>query len=395
MDDRSQDKIEIIQAMRGVAALLVVMWHASRYFDPYGTGWAGPVFRPGANLGVDLFFLISGFIMVVTTRSCDGSGAYAIRFMIKRFARVWPPYFVATLLFIALIPWRLASHVTPDGLWLLLQGVFFIPVTGIGAPGGFAFPPLPIGWTLNYEMYFYAFFAVSLAFGRARWVAFTAWILITLIALPHLLAPGGKLSILPSTSYGLHGYVGLITNPIILLFAAGCLIGVVHQSPLKFRNTFFLKLAMLVVASTVVLQYCSDFHTEHGISQWGLTLVPLLLIFSLASKTVTMALPRSVTYLGTISFSLYLFHPLAQEGFDYLVVYGGHGRPSGFLPFFVTTAACAALAALSYRYLELGLAGIVRDILMRAIRMTRPAPAAGKLVARATDARVGDAAGLP
>ncbi len=372
MDDRSRGKIDVIQGMRGIAALLVVMWHGSRYFGPYGTGWAGRVFQPGASLGVSLFFLISGFIMVVTTKGCDGSLVYAIRFMIKRFARVWPPYFIATLLFVILIPSRLALYRAPDALWRLLQGLSFIPAARppTEAPV-FAFPPLPVGWTLNYEMYFYAFFAVSLAFGRARWVAFTTWIFISMVVVPDFLGSGTGLSLLPSTSYGLQGYIGLVSNPIILLFATGCLIGVIYQSRLIIRNTFALNMAMLVAIVMVVVQYGTGFRVELGISQWGLSLIPLLLIFSIASKTIPVSAPF-VTYLGGISFSLYIVHPLVQEGFDHLALQAGLRAPAGLAAFLITTTASIAVAVLSHRYLELRLSGAVCDVLMRVTRIGSP-----------------------
>jgi exopolysaccharide production protein ExoZ len=365
MDDRSRGKIDAIQGMRGIAALLVVLWHGSRYFGPYGTGWAGRVFQPGASLGVSLFFLISGFIMVVTTKECDGSLVYAIRFIIKRFARVWPPYCIATLLFVFLIPSRLALYRAPDGPWQLLHGLSFIPAGGTATDAPiFAFPSLPVGWTLNYEMYFYAFFAVSLAFGRARWVAFTTWIFISLVVVPHFLGSGTGFSLLPSTSYGLQGYIGLVANPIILLFATGCLIGVIYQSRLIIRNMFSLKMAMLVATVMVVVQYGTGFRGEPGISQWGLTLIPLLLVFSIASKTIP-ASPPLVTYLGGISYSLYIFHPLVQEGFDHLALQAGLRAPAGLAAFLITTALSLAVAVLSHRYLELWLSAAVRDLLMR------------------------------
>src|SRR5580698_6702501 len=72
MSEHSSAKIDAIQAMRGIAALVVVCWHASRYFAPYGSGWSGGLLSPGGPMGVDLFFLISGFIMVVTTRTSEG-----------------------------------------------------------------------------------------------------------------------------------------------------------------------------------------------------------------------------------------------------------------------------------------------------------------------------------
>jgi exopolysaccharide production protein ExoZ len=184
------------------------------------------------------------------------------------------PYFIATLLFVILIPGRLAPYRAPDGPWRLLQGLSFIPAAVTPTEAlVFACPPLPVGWTLNYEMYFYAFFAVSLAFGRARWVAFTTWIFISLVVMPHFIGSGTGLSLLPSASYGLQGYIGLVANPIILLFATGCLIGLIYQSLIIIRSTVTLHLAMLVAILMVVLQYATSFRVELGVSQRGPTLI--------------------------------------------------------------------------------------------------------------------------
>jgi peptidoglycan/LPS O-acetylase OafA/YrhL len=319
--------------------------------------------------------------MVVTTRSCDGSWAYAIRFLIRRFARIWPVYVVATALFI-LLPHRLASLQTPGAIWHLILGVFFIPATpGDIGPPMLAFPALPVGWTLNYEMYFYAFFGLSLLFGRVRWVAFAAWLALTLVGLPLAVAPGNSLSLNPSTSYGLHGYAGLIVNPIILLFAAGCVVGLIYPSRFSFRSAWVNLGAMAVTLAAVVLQYAKAVRIEHGVLQWGLTLVPLLLVFTIASKRFPPPLPRPAIYLGEISFSLYLVHPFVQEGLDVLAVRAGWAAPSGFVPFMVSTAACVGVAALSHRWLELSLAGMVRDVLLRATRLQRPVPVAANLAA--------------
>lgn len=80
--------IDSVQAHRGIAALAVVLWHASRYLGPYGSGIGGTLFAPGAAMGVDLFFLISGFIMFHTTRHGDGSWRDVADFAIKRDAHL-------------------------------------------------------------------------------------------------------------------------------------------------------------------------------------------------------------------------------------------------------------------------------------------------------------------
>lgn len=361
----SSEKVEIVQALRGVAALLVVFWHASRYFGPYGTGWAAEVFQPGAWLGVDLFFAISGFIMVLTTGRSDGTVQYAANFMVKRITRIWPPYAVATLLFIILIPYHRGVLGDASGWSRLLHSLLFIPRSAAGevAPV-FDYPLLPVGWSLNYEMYFYTAFGFSLLFGRARWVALMGLLGIPLFLLPLGLGSDHALSIDPSTNYGVDGILGLMSNPLILLFAGGCIIGLVYRSSFAVSSSFWLGIVMWLSVTLAIWQHGAWFRVGHGLTRSGLSAIPLLFVFCIASKTMPLKIPRGLIFLGDISFSLYILHPLAQEGFDVVLAAGGIGAPSGWSAFLGTTGLAVAVAAVSHRYLEVRLSAWLRQKLL-------------------------------
>lgn len=348
----SSNKLEVLQAMRGVAALGVVFWHASRYFGPYGTGWAASVFQPGSTMGVDLFFLISGFIMTTITRNSDGSPKYVLRFAVARLARIWPPYLVATFLFVLLLPYRLAETAQPGGLWHLGSSMFFWPRASAGMePPMFDTPILPVGWTLNYEIYFYLVFSVALLFGRRRWVAYTGLLLVTIVGIPVVLAPHAQLSLDPAHVNGLQGFLGLASNPIALLFAAGCLIRLIYDALPMVENAFVLRLSVFFCSALAFYQYSSWFRISHGLTNAGLSLAPAFLAFCVASRAGALRIPGWLVYLGDISYSLYIFHPLAQEGFDQLASL--LGLPPGGVPAFgMTTALSICLAAISHRYLE-------------------------------------------
>ncbi len=90
--------LQVDFALRGLAALAVVATHARFEFQNTAL-WpiVDPWLRPGES-GVDLFFVISGFIMAHTTRGAGGGPPAAASFAIRRIARVWPAYIVATLL---------------------------------------------------------------------------------------------------------------------------------------------------------------------------------------------------------------------------------------------------------------------------------------------------------
>jgi peptidoglycan/LPS O-acetylase OafA/YrhL len=164
-------------------------------------------------------------------------------------------------------------------------------------------------------MYFYLIFAISLLFGRARWMALAGWLVTTLLVVPYLIAPHHAVSIVPSVNYGFRPYLALVTDPLVLMFAAGAAIGTVYQSRIEIKNAFSVNLAVLIAVSLTVFQYVSNYRTDHGISEWGLSLIPLFLIVSFAIKSTDIRVPRALVYLGDISFSLYIFHPLVQEGF--------------------------------------------------------------------------------
>lgn len=117
--------IRSIQYLRALAALAVVCWH---------TGWTR-TFLPAA--GVDVFFVISGFIMVTVTKP----GTTPIAFMTARIRRIVPLYWFVTLL--------LAAATLADWRWVLSSLLFWSDP-----------PVLQPGWSLNYEMMFYLVFAL-------------------------------------------------------------------------------------------------------------------------------------------------------------------------------------------------------------------------------------------
>ena len=144
-----------IQYLRGIAALMVVWHHSSSQIPALNRFFPG---SSGAH-GVDLFFVISGFIMAVTT---TGAGLTPLQFLRRRVVRVVPLYWILTLAMVglALVAPSLfrTLKVTAD---TLVQSLLFIPHFSTSFTDK-AWPLLVPGWTLNYEMYFYVILAVIL-----------------------------------------------------------------------------------------------------------------------------------------------------------------------------------------------------------------------------------------
>ncbi|MBV8536835.1 MAG: acyltransferase, partial [Alphaproteobacteria bacterium] len=149
-----------IQILRGIAALLVVVCHAGVMAgDRFGAVGQHLLLRAGAA-GVDIFFPISGFVMVISSINLAGRPDGWWVFLERRIVRVVPLYWLATtlkLVMIVAVP-SIALHAAVTTTHVL-GSYFFVFVPN---PNGGSMPLVPVGWTLNYEMFFYAVFAAAL-----------------------------------------------------------------------------------------------------------------------------------------------------------------------------------------------------------------------------------------
>lgn len=296
-----------IQSLRGIAALMVVLVHA-RFNLPGETGRAiaQTFFFPGA-MGVDLFFMVSGFIMILTTKESDGTVRYVVAFAIKRIARIWPLYLCVSLITLVL---------SPEAGWLsdwahvkgLIRSLLLIPVN---ADGGLYFGmPVNVSWTLCFEVYFYAVLAVSMLFGRWRWAATMCWFAITLVWYPlhkgyFNLDPFGQ----PAVHWAHMANAAL--NPIVWDFVIGLLAGAIYMAPAwapSARHAQWLYLAIFAAFAWIVMKAIIGAQSPHGITGYGAPLGVMFLALAFLAKSKELASPKWTLWLGDISYSLYLTH---------------------------------------------------------------------------------------
>jgi peptidoglycan/LPS O-acetylase OafA/YrhL len=360
----ARPRIEIVQALRGVAAGLVVLFHFRGALN--GPSWldlGDRLFGNGA-WGVDLFFLISGFIMVQVTADVAGTPRDAARFLLRRWARVWPVYAVATVVFIAVAyeataPEYLGSwhDVAPVG-----KALAFYPVKS-GGPPAFGYPPLFVGWSLVYEIWFYVMFAASLLARRWRWRVLAALFALTLLGVP--LALRGTVSFGVGHDYQLHPVVlGILASPMMWEFAIGVLVGLAYGSrrwriPVEVARP----LALLAIGAAIV-QFASSVGSDHGPFACGLTLVPMFAAVMLLDRERPLRAPRWLVWLGDVSFSLYLVHPIIRYALPRILTALGHAELAAGGAYFLAALWLTVLVAwASHRYLERGLAERVRRAL--------------------------------
>jgi exopolysaccharide production protein ExoZ len=210
-----------VQVLRGIAATLVVWVHAQELVaSDILPHWS----RSFGYGGVDLFFVISGFIMVRTTQDKDTD---ALTFFRKRIFRVAPLYYSATLLVVALsvvVPQLMES--TQPEFDETVKSLLFVPFEK--TPDR-VYPVYYLGWTLNYEMFFYALFGASLFLPRRFRPA-------AIIAAIASLAVAG--SFIGSVSeHGVAAY--FYTRPIMLDFALGVLVAACLHTPSPLSKPLF------------------------------------------------------------------------------------------------------------------------------------------------------------
>ena len=361
------EQLAYIQGLRGIAAAAVVLYHARIFIDGASFLDAGTRLFGSGAAGVDLFFVISGFIMLHTTADVEGSPRAALAFVAKRFARIWPVYAVAfAAMWLLTRPSDSPAFVTT---WSsAAQALAFLPRAPDQAAPCFGYPLLHVGWTLNYEAFFYLLFAVSLLVPR-RWrvVALAAMFAGCLIGLPLLLT--GDVHFDAMVSYGFRGYTCITTSPIIWDFALGVAIALVHRARFTLRDRGVLACLVALTTGAVLWQLLSGYRTGNGPTRWALPLAAMVLALTLYNKRFPIAMPRVLVWLGDISFSLYLFHVMPQM-LPRLIKHqpqlmGGGG-------FFVACLVMGVvLAYLAHRWLERGLSEWVRRALMRWIAPRR------------------------
>jgi len=293
----SHDTIVVIQYLRGVAASLIVIFHAMSMFAvaPY-------LGEPIGSFGVDIFFVISGFIMWTTT--ADGRQGVR-RFWLARITRIVPIYWFFTSLSLAIlsiVP-QTAFHPRDFSPLFLLKSYFFIPT--FNPVTADITPVYTLGWTLNYEMFFYFLFG---------------WCLLvrpTAMRLSCLAAALGGFVALGLLDREQSAMLDTYTDPLVLEFLAGAVLAI--AAPRLQRMPAWLG-AALVVAGCAQFAVTTAINPQPRIVAWGVAAV-LVVAGSLAfERLARQHASRWALLLGDASYSIYLAHPFPQRAWYFVLL---------------------------------------------------------------------------
>jgi hypothetical protein len=318
--DTRAKRLAWLQALRGMAAFMVVMVHnrGALIGSPVGTAIANHLL-PMA-MGVDLFFIISGFLMVLTTRNFDGTSAYVWRFAAKRMARIWPLFAVVSVVAVAVEHQGLRGFRDPSVLLPYLEGLLFVPHNP-AASGIYFQMAVGVAWTLCFECYFYLVFAASMWLERWRYLGMAAWFALTLVAIP-MVRGGYNLGVASQPLVTWSRYANLAVNPIVWDFVFGMLAAWLYDSRLVCRNVKMIH-AMTCLSLVALLAgwHRMGMVNFFGPGGWGAPLAIAFLGVVMLAKIGRLAVPAWSVWLGEISYSLYLVHVYVFEAMQRIVAH--------------------------------------------------------------------------
>jgi len=309
-----------IQYARALAALAVVLAHTGAY-------GSGNAFHIG-SAGVDIFFVISGFVMWTTTASRAQTPA---GFITNRIVRIVPMYWLVTLsLVIAAVCVPALFPRLKIDLGHVVASLLFVPSR---SPfNGELWPVLVQGWTLNYEMFFYAVFALVLFMPRR----------LRLIALSMAFC---GLALSGVFYAGSNPLLLVYTDSVMLEFLAGIFLGVAHERNLlpSWRLGWSLFLAGIALFLTAAFTGA----TSPRIVVWGIPAVCLVSGLVIVEVRRGMWFSRVAATLGDASYSIYLTHGLVISA---LAKAAATLNPVFFVA--ICPVVAAAAGVLSWKYLE-------------------------------------------
>jgi len=289
---KNSNNFEGIQGLRFIAALLVVITH-STFYATERLGAGGDIWARGV-CGVDIFFVISGFVMVASTMRTWGRDDAWKNFALRRLIRIVPMYWLATTAKLStfLISPAAILHSHPTILHIV-SSYLFIPTTN--SEGEYA-PLLGVGWTLDYEMFFYALFALAL-FAKKNVFAYLGAILSVASVASIFCTPG-----LPA--------ITMYANSIVLEFFFGMLIaGLLHKS--NYRLPLWASVSLVLAGGALLFApYHNMPHVGPRVLADGLPAALLVLGVVALEPQLKGRIPRLVILFGDASYVLYLFHPL-------------------------------------------------------------------------------------
>jgi len=280
-----------VQALRALAALAVMVFHLKPYFAiKFGIRDPFPSCLLIGAAGVDVFFVLSGFIITLSSEKLFSRPGSSLEFLARRCIRIIPLYWAISLVL-------LCDLLFMHGLFALdlpaIASFAFIPIP---RSNGLLYPLLVAGWTLNYEMYFYVIFSLAIIFRRNVAIMCVSAFLIATVTLSTVLGH------LPQP-------FAFWSSPLVLEFVAGMILAWAYSSRINLTARVSIPLIGIGLIAFALSLYGLD-RLPRFIA-WGLPATLVVAGTALGPKpNASRTTWKVLILLGDASYSLYLVYPL-------------------------------------------------------------------------------------
>jgi len=286
-ENRHSEQLVSLQCLRGIAATLVLMYHLSASLDEIlGISSLQRFFKHGF-VGVDIFFVLSGFVIFYSTRLDQGFGGVS-NYIKKRATRIYPIYWLTLIPFYVCSGWgplKTSLVHTPSAF----VGTFLLLFNHVSYDG--------VSWTLSFELYFYLLYLPCVITRRLFFVPLSVFLI-----------AGVRLIMIPP-AFDNHGIADFLFSNLTLEFAFGLLAGWLFQRQQRLHYSPYLH---LICISVCWLYFASRLELQRTL---GFGTGAFLLVSSSASYEaklraagIELRLPTALTRLGDASYISYLIH---------------------------------------------------------------------------------------
>ncbi len=295
-------KFSILQIYRGIAAILVVLYHFTKLFYRQHNGLVlfNNFFDFGGYIGVDFFFVLSGFIITYNHYPDIGNPNKLLPYFIKRLVRVYPIYWFFFCIYLVLLFFTQRLFFSEHNFPYFFKSFFLIYQPG--------FPVMMVAWSLCFEVFFYCCFGYSIILSK-RFAIFISIIWLSVILIYNILFKDTLLS---------YPFFVFILNINVGRFLLGCVAGYLVLTYKAISSTWFL------LAGIVSLTL---YFNING-SNWNVNalLETMSFVFIIIGSTnLEKHFPFKDLFIkiGDASYVLYLFHVLPISMFSRSMVHLG------------------------------------------------------------------------
>lgn len=318
-----------IQMVRAAAALLVVICHSAYTVAPIWPSSA-PFMTALGFTGVDLFFVVSGFVVTKVGGIAPLGAVRARAFLVKRVLRIYPIYWVAFAVTLAASLFFPVLRQLGEGKSIALSFFLLTPNNST----------ISVGWTLAYEMYFYILVALVIAIGRNFWGYMSTLAAVYIFAI-----------VVWQLAFGTSIF---FLNPIIIDFFLGFAVASLCRG--RVGETFVFSSVLVAVGVALLAlgthQMSLDDPWKHsGLRPYYLGFPSAILLFGLVRMEQYWRAPNFLAKFGDASYSIYLWH------FQFIVTIGiwATGAFMWRYPLsnlVVTVMVSIAIGILSFKFIE-------------------------------------------